>query len=341
MFFKDYVTTKNIIFFILVVICLKFLSQIVGIALLFFSSYIIACSLNPLVDKLSKKMNRGVASSITLTSVVVIIFAFFVPIFVVAAKQVKALIDIAPQKLHLIQGFLDSQRFYGHRIAEFVNFDSVIGSTSAIATELVNQSINLTMNVAQVIVVFLAVVTIVFYLINDKEYIKKKFIEFFPEKMKAKAELISDNISTKVGGYVIAQVISMVALGIMTTLFLFILRIDYALLLGLAAGILDIIPVLGPTIALIAILVVCYQSGPIMIILAIVAFLVVQQISNNLIRPIVFGKFLDLSPLVVIFSLFVAGQFLGVWGIILAPALAATICVLLDELYLKPINKVK
>ena len=58
-------------------------------------------------------------------------------------------------------------------------------------------------------------------------------------------------------------------------------------------------------------------------------------------RPVVFGKFMDMHPLFVIFSLLVGGKFGGLLGLIFAPAIAAIISVLIDELYLKTINKVK
>jgi predicted PurR-regulated permease PerM len=63
-----------------------------------------------------------------------------------------------------------------------------------------------------------------------------------------------------------------------------------------------------------------------------------QWIENNFVRPYVFGKFLDLHPLIIFFSIFVTAKFLGAVGVLFAPAIAATICVLLDELYIKPIN---
>ena len=134
---------------------------------------------------------------------------------------------------------------------------------------------------------------------------------------------------------------SMITVGVMVMISLMILRIDYALLLGLISGILDIIPLLGPTIAVALIILVAAQAGWVKVVLAIVAFLIVQQISNYMIRPFLFGKFMALHPLMVFFSLFVAQQFLGVWGVILAPAIAATVCVLIDELYLIPINRSK
>ena len=130
----------------------------------------------------------------------------------------------------------------------------------------------------------------------------------------------------------------MIAVGLMITVVLLVLGVDYAFLLGLVAGILDIIPLLGPTIALVAILLVAYQLGLVKIILIVAGFLIVQQLSNYIVRPILFGKFMQLHPLMIFLALFLSEQFLGFWGVILSPAIAAMICVLIDELYLAPIN---
>ena len=89
------------------------------------------------------------------------------------------------------------------------------------------------------------------------------------------------------------------------------------------------------------IILIAWQLGWIKVLLAVIAFLVVQQISNYVIRPFLFGKFMALHPLMVFFALFIAQQFLGIWGVILSPAIASTICVLIDELYLIPMNKGK
>ena len=341
MVFQEYITAKNVIFLILVILVLKFLSQITAIALLFFASYVIACSLNPIVDKLEKKMKRPIAATLVLLGTLTISFAFFVPIIFVAIKQIQGLLVILPEKLELIQNFIFHHKFYGHRIPVVINLDSILRSSSPFATGLVNQSINFTLGFAQAIMFFLAICMIVFYLLADKTIIQKGFISIFPEKLRDKAADISENISHKVGGYVIAQLLNMLAIGILTAIALFIIKVDYALLLGLITGVLDIIPLVGPTIALALCLIMSYQMGPVGIALVIFAFLAAQLVSNNLVRPVVFGRFLDLHPLIIIFSLLVAAQFLGVWGVILAPAIAAIVCVLFDEIYIKAINKGK
>jgi predicted PurR-regulated permease PerM len=341
MTFKEYFTTKNIIFFILVLIILKCLSQVTAIALLFFASFVIACSLNPIVDKLEKKLKRPTAVSLVLSGTLIISFAFFVPVIFIAVKQVQGLIAILPAKIDLIQNFIYNHQFYGHKIPEIINLDSVIKSSQPFATGLLNQSINFTVSFAQGILFFLAVCMIVFYFLSDKVVIKEGFIRLFPPEIKEKASDIYENISQKVGGYVIAQLLNMVAIGLITAIGLSIIKVDYALLLGMITGVLDIIPLIGPTIALILCLIVANQMGPIGLALVLIVFLTAQQLSNNLVRPVIFGKFLDLHPLIIIFALLVSAQFLGVLGVVLAPALASLVCVLFDEIYIKTINKVE
>lgn len=336
--FKQYLTTKNVIFFLLIIIILKSLSQITVIALLFFASYVIACSLNPIVDKLEKKMNRQAATTLVLLGVATISVAFFLPIIFVAVKQVQGLITILPEKMDMIQDFIFNHKFYGHKIPELVDIKSIIKSSSPFATGLVNQSIHFTLNFAQGILFALAVCMLVFYFMADKSTIKNGIMMLFPSEIKDKASEVYENISNKVGGYVIAQLINMVVIGILTAIGMFIIKVDYALLLGLITGVLDIIPLVGPTIALVLCLIMANQMGLVGMILVVVVFLAAQWISNNLVRPVIFGRFLDLHPLIIIFSLLVSAQFLGVWGVILAPAIASLVCVLFDETYIKMIN---
>jgi predicted PurR-regulated permease PerM len=338
MSFKKYFTVKNVIFLILVLITLAFLSQVKVIALLFFASFIIACSLNPVVDKLEKKMKRPTATSLVLFGTSAISFAFFVPIIFVAIKQVQGFLTILPEKLNLIQNFIFNHKFYGYKLPEIINFDTIIKSSSPFATGLLNQSINFTISFAQGIFFLLAIYMIVFYFMADKATIKKGFIKIFPKELKENVSQIYENISHKVGGYVIAQILNMFAIGLLTAIGMALIKVDYALLLGLVTGVLDIIPIIGPTIALVLCLIMANQMGLLGFALVIIVFLTAQWISNNLVRPIIFGRFLDLHPLIIIFALLVSAQFLGVWGVILAPAIASLVCVLFDEIYLKTIN---
>ena len=330
---------KYIVFIILAILLLLFLPKVVGILLLFFASYVIAAALNPYVNKLQNKMNRSAAATLVVTGGIVGVIALFLPIFFIAYREIKVFVYMLPEKLSILANFLLTQKFRGQTISDMVDLNSILGSSSTLAQNIFNQSVNITMGFAQVFVVAFAITMIVFYLLVDKSYLRTKFLEFFPPEVKDKASMILSSITLKVGSYVRAQVLSMVSVGVMVMISLMLLGIDYSLLLGLISGILDIIPILGPVISLALIILVAAQLGWVKVTLAIVAFLVVQQVSNYMIRPFLFGKFMALHPLMVFFSLFVAQQFLGVWGVILAPAIAATICVLIDDLYLIPVNR--
>ncbi len=338
---KIFDNSKNLIFLILTIILLLFIPKIVGILLLFFAAYVIAAALNPYVNKLQKKMNRGLATAVVVLTSIFAIIALFIPIIVIAFKEIRVFVTFLPEKIELLSEFLVSKTFNGQTLAEIVNINSVLESSPDIAQNVFNQSLNITMGAAEICVWAFAITMIVFYLLIDKTYLREKFIEFFPPTLKDKASLILSSITFKVGSYVRAQILSMIAVGLLVTLFLMLIGVEYSLLLGLISGILDIIPILGPTIALLVIILVAAPLGVVKVILAILAFLLVQQISNYVVRPFLFGKFMALHPLMVFFALFVAQQFLGIWGVILSPAIAATICVLIDELYLIPINKGK
>ena len=80
MFWNKNVNLKNILFGIVIVFLIWFIIQIKSIALLAFGSFVLACSLNPAVDKLSKKMKRSLASTIVILGTILIVILFLIPI---------------------------------------------------------------------------------------------------------------------------------------------------------------------------------------------------------------------------------------------------------------------
>jgi len=338
MLLKDYFTPKNVIFVIVALLAIKFIAKISGIAMMFFAAYVLACSLDPLVELLTKKMKRPLAASTVITGMIGIFVAFFLPIIVIASKQINSFIQVLPEHITNIKSFIMHKSILGQKIVDMIDIPSFIQPVSDFTTNLVNQSINATLGIASGLIYVLAMCIIMYYFIVDKKEIRSAFLKFFPQQMKEKADGIVETVSHKIGGYILAQGVTMMSVGIVFTLCLLLLKVDYAVLLGLIATVLDIVPVVGPAIALVICFIMCYQMGPLTLVLMVGAFFLAQWVENNFVRPYVFGKFLDIHPLLVFFSIFVTAKFLGVIGVIFAPAIAATACVILDELYIKPIN---
>lgn len=341
MFFKNYLTVKNITFFVVAILFVKFLTMISAIAMMFFASYVLACSLNPLVELLTKRMKRPMAASIVITGMILIFSLFFIPVIVIASEQINSFIQVLPGHIANLKAFILNKTILGQKIVDMIDIPSFIQPVSDFTTSLVNQSITVTIGIASSLIYILTMCIIMYYFIVDKRIIRRAFLTLFPKQMKRKADRIAETISKKIGGYIVAQGVTMLSVGIVFTICLLLLKVDYAVLLGLIATVLDIIPVIGPAIALIICIVMCYQVAPVTLALMIASFFLAQWVENNFVRPYVFGKFMDVHPLIIFFSIFVTAKFLGIIGVVFAPAIAATACVILDELYIKPINNEK
>ena len=337
---KKFFNLKTIIFTGLIITLLIIAPKIYGLLLLLFASFIMAAALNPYVNKLTEKTkSRPLSTIIILLIAFIATFSLILPIIITGYKEIGLFAQILPKKVSLILEFLDKTKLYGHTISDLVPLDSAINATPEIAQNVLNKSVNITLGLFQTIFIGIALTMFTFYILADKDYFKEKYLEFFPPNIKEKAKYILSNITNKVGNYVRAQIISMIIVGILVTIVLFILKADYAVLLGLITGICEIIPILGPTIAISLIVAVIFPMGIVKVILAIVLFLTIQQVSNYIVRPFLFGKFMKIHPITILVALFIAQEFLGIWGVILSPAIASTICVLIDELYLSQINE--
>ena len=336
--FQKYITTKNVIFFIIAILFLVFISKIQDIAILFFASYVIACSFNPLVDKLQKKFKRPIAAGMVLGGFIVILCAFFIPLIYMSIHEIKSFAESAPTYVDSIFNFLQSNKYFSGADFSAINIGGVLSYVSGFTGNFLSGSILLGKNISYAVIYLIVAFIITFYFMADKEVVRNTYLSLFPSHMQKKAGKIIDSISLKIGGYVIAQVVTMASVGIIMIAGLLLIKLDYAVLLGFITAILDIIPVVGPGIALIICLLVAYKSGALIAILTIVIFAIAQLTENNFVRPYVFGKILNLHPLIIYLFLLITAKYLGVIGVIFAPAIAATIVVLIEELYIKSIK---
>ena len=335
---KEYITVKNIAVFTIMLLLLWILAQVSNVIMLFFASYVIACSFNPIVNKMEKKIKRPLAVGILLFSLVILLFLFFIPVILLSVEQVKLILQHLPEHFSNLKTYLMNLNILGYSITSLIDASSLFEHASQFASDFVNRSITATIGIASALINFFAFCLITYYFMLDEQHIKDSIIKLFPKKDGKSVGDLLETITKKIGGYVIAQVVTMTSVGLIFTIALLLMRNEYAVVLGFITGLLDIVPVVGPLIALIISLVVCWQYGIPVLIGILVAFLFAQWAENNLIRPVVFGKFMDLHPLVIFFSLLITAKFLGVIGVIFAPAIAATVCVLVDELYIKNIN---
>ena len=122
-----------------------------------------------------------------------------------------------------------------------------------------------------------------------------------------------------------------IAVGVMTTIFLLIMRIDYALIIGIITCIADIIPYIGPALGFIPAVVLALVDSPIKAVIVAAAFVLIQWVENNILAPKILGTTIGLNPLLILTSLILGAGMFGVPGMIFAVPVVATLKVVLGH----------
>jgi predicted PurR-regulated permease PerM len=312
--------SQNIIFLLGVIVYIICLFTITDIALMLFVTYVVACALNPLVDKLEKKCNRNLAAAIVFGGFVGGLLLMFLPIIIIGGKEIVHLAAQYPQYVDQVKDYIMTSPV----VEEFTKSGGLVASITSISKG------GLYLFVAMIFTYFLMV---------DRDKLINAVLRFFPKKSRERLKEIYEISEQKLSRFVSGQFIASASVGLIVIIGLLILKVDSAVVLGCVSAVLDIVPIVGPAIALIVCLAVVYKLGWTIVILTAVIFLIAQIVENNVVKPYVFGKFMDLHPIVIYIFLFVCAKYFGAVGAIFAPAIAADVCVFIEELYLKNMDE--
>ncbi len=180
----------------------------------------------------------------------------------------------------------------------------------------------------------------VFFLLKDGRSMKKAFVNIIPNRY---FEMILNMIyktDLQLGGYLRGQFFDAMIIGALSIIALWTLNVNYFILIGVFAGLANMIPYVGPLVGAVAAIVVVMMNGGDgqSILMVGAAFAIIQLIDNVVIQPLVVAKSVDMHPMLVIFAVVIGGQFFGIIGMLLAVPATGITKVVLQELY-KSIRK--
>ncbi len=336
---KIIISPYSIVAFITLILLVLFIFQITDVILLIFASFVIASALFPVVDWMSKKIPRGLVVLIVFVVGLVVLLTILIPFIIVIISQTEEFVKKAPDYWQTLTNFLDDIEILAINSGVIPDYSQIIGNVTKLGQEILSKSIGFTLNLFSGMAAALTLAVIVLFMLLDKKELKLSYINLFPPHLRKRADEITETISKKVGGYVRGQLLLMLTVGLLTAVGLSIIGIEFALLLGIVAGILEIIPIVGPIIASVPGILVGLAQDPILGLWAALVYIIVQRIENHFLTPLILGKFLEMHPLVIIIAILVAAKTLGVFGVILSPAIAAAVYVLIQELYVKKIEQ--
>lgn len=157
---------------------------------------------------------------------------------------------------------------------------------------------------------------IAFFLLKDNDRFYQSSKKILPPVMRRDAEEIAQIVNQQIGDYLKGQVVSSIILGIMYWPFFLLIGLPFSGILAIAAGILCIIPYIGPFVVFIPGLIIALQVSWMMAIKFLIVWFVIQTIHGHLVVPRVMGDKLQMHPVTIIFVLLVMAELFGLIGVI-------------------------
>jgi predicted PurR-regulated permease PerM len=323
------VSTVTILKIVFTGLLLWFLFAIREILLLLLISVIISSAIDPLADYLYKKRVPR-ALSVLLVYIVVIGIPVLIGVLLAPSigTQFKELgqNDFYTQfesKLGLFKSTLN-QSGIGRTIQ-----DNIKSWTGSFSSTLFNTT-------KGVFTGFISVVTILvvsFYLTVEENGMKNLIKHLTPYKNQAYVARLVTKIQKKMGAWILGQIILSFIIFGLTYIGLTILKVDYALVLALIAGFLEIIPIIGPIISAVPATFFAFLQSPPLALAVIILWIVVQQLENHVIVPVVMSKSVGVNPVLVILGILVGGSLGGVVGAIIAVPVLSGISVFVQDMF--------
>jgi len=188
------------------------------------------------------------------------------------------------------------------------------------------------MSVLTFLAQILSVVVLSIYLTMDQSRLERFWLSLAPAVRRPELLAIWREIEGRLGIYVRGELLLMTSVGVLASLGYFAIGLPYPLALGALAGLLEFVPMVGPTLGAIPAIFVALSISPQAALLVVVYTIVVQVAENNLLVPRLMGRSVGVNPITVMLAFFAFSSLLGISGAFLAIPLAAILQVLMDHL---------
>jgi predicted PurR-regulated permease PerM len=305
-----------------------------GVLVLIVVALFLAVGLNPAVELLMRRgLRRAWAVSCVILGVLLVLAGFLTILVPIISHQVSAINDNLPsmfdqlQKNHQIHQ-LDAKYDLTTKVESYVKsgawaqkaFGGVVGVGLAILGVLLNTFV---------------VVVLTLYFLASLPSMKQAAYSLAPASRRARVSLLGDRILRNIGGYVSGAFVVAMCAGLSTLVFLFIVGLgSYAVALAMVVALLDVIPMIGATIGAVIVCAIAFATDPKTGIVAVIFYIAYQQVENYLIYPKVMARSVEIPGALTVIAALIGGTLLGVVGALLAIPTAASVLLLVKEVFL-------
>ncbi|MHB8171534.1 MAG: AI-2E family transporter [Thermincolia bacterium] len=317
-----------------------FINLVRGILLPFILAFLVAYLLQPMVIFLER---RGLTRLLAICAVYLFMFGLVMGVafygFPKLISELNQLGEAIPKYTRQIQEVNDSIQLQYSRFALPDSVRMVIDQRIAHGEkgilQLVDKAAGSLLGLFSYIFSFLLAPVLGFYLLKDAEGIRKKLEGSIPTRYRADVLALVRDVDQVVKSFIQGHLMVSFIVGVLTWLGMAIIGMPFALVIGIIAGIADLVPFFGPLIGAVPAVAIGLLQSWQLAGYALLVILIVQQLESNVISPKILGDSLGLHPLVIIFVLLAGGNLYGVVGMVVAVPLAASIRVIGRYVFLK------
>ncbi len=327
------ITSGTIIRAILIVLLFVFLYILKDVVIIFLFALVIASGISPFANWLD---DRGIPRVIgvlglylTILGLTVFILSLVIPYI---SDDVTRLISVLPKVVERVSSTLENAQQSSPRYLDFLaEVQNILGSLSSYLQQASQSVVGLIASIFGGVFSFFAILIISFYLSVTKKGIELFLGSVVPERHERYVVSLWKRTEIKVGKWLQGQLLLALIVGLLTYVGLSLLGIKYALILSLLIMVLELIPMVGPVLAAIPAVGLAFLQSPALGLWTLGLYVVIQQLENHVLVPIILGRTLNLNPVVVIIALLVGERLAGIPGMILAVPLSTIFVEMLDD----------
>lgn len=188
--------------------------------------------------------------------------------------------------------------------------------------------------VAETLAVVLLAPVLAFYMLMDATRFKLRARQLTPPRIREEVTYVADQVATALGSFVRGQLLVALFVGVLSSIALYVLDLPFWLIIGIIAGVLNLVPFVGPFAGgFLAAVVALFNGSVSQALWAVASFTAIQQVDNHVITPMIQRTRVNLSPLVIVLALIVGGSVAGLVGVLLAVPTAAAIRIVAGHLW--------
>lgn len=325
---KYEISERSILFAVLLPLFLWFLWIMKELLFSLLIAFILMSALRPLAAWLEKRKLPRVASIIT-------VFLGFILVFITLASLIIP--PIVTETTALVRSLPEYVSELPPEVSQYIDITSVTQYVPSITN-------NVFAVLGSVFSNFIFVLTTLFFtlfFLLEKDIIRRVLSPVVPDAQCEHYVGVVEQVEKRMTAWFWGQITLMTVIGTITFVVLSLLGIRYAFPLAIFAGLLEVVPNLGPIIASMPAILVAFAQEPVLGGIVLIVYFVIQQLENILIVPYIMSRAANVSPILTLISLYIGGQIGGVLGVLLSIPLLIIVQTIVLEIWVDRSKKKK